>query len=145
MVVSLSDSRNQKTSVCSSLPVADTFASLSPGSSLCSPICIVCSSAITYSMRRSHLIRNCPSTDVYGQNNFRTPQSPNPLSTGMVRLSSHPNKSTTSLALATSPLQMLTTPSASQPVTWLWSSAKPKESLTGFDRPSAPWNITPSW
>lgn len=58
----------------------------------------------------------------------------------MVTLSSQPNKSIASLALATTPATKLMTPSAKVPPMLPCSSPIPRYPLTAAGRPSWPWN-----
>src|ERR1700753_1457793 len=73
-------------------------------------------------------------------NTFKNPQSPIPHRTGIVKLSSHPNKSTASLALATIPETTLNTPTATAPVIFPSSGPQPSAFLNTPGKVSAPWN-----
>src|SRR4051812_42134257 len=69
---------------------------------------------------------------------------PTPLSTGIVKLSSQPNTSTTSLAAATKPLHTLTIPSASGPETVACAGVSPSPAAAAAGSRSVPVNRNPS-
>ena len=80
----------------------------------------------------------------YVAKTLKKPHNPSPLKIGIVALSSHPNKSTTSLAAATTPDHTLTIPSASHPPTLPSSLLQPRAPLTTAGNPSLPVNMKPS-
>lgn len=66
---------------------------------------------------------------------------PSPLSTGIVRLSSHPKRSATSLAEATKPDQTLMMPRATGPETEVKLSGRPTASVNARGRERVPVNM----
>src|SRR3569833_1685306 len=69
---------------------------------------------------------------------------PNPLRTGMVRLSSQPNRSTTSLAAAIRPDHRLMMPRARAPPTEALAGTRPRAAAAGAGRRRVPLNMKAS-